>query len=282
MSAAPGDIIESNATSTQMFEHEMFEVVWRGYDREQVDQHIRSLLGQLEAERHSAELASKDLRRVQNELANARPSSAGEETHSFGHRVEKILRMAELEAAEIRRKATDDASALMEKARVEAEAYRHDAERQMIVRASNLDQEAARRNAALSDREAEIAAEHAAAKQRADELRSDAEREAERVRKHADAVAQELRTQAERAAQEQRDLAAREVHHLVKVQDEARSGIRRLHEMLAAELSFSTGLASMDSTDSGEFNESDVPQSTMPSNEHDQPAESKKAQKTDG
>lgn len=225
----------------------MFEVVWRGYDREQVDGHIQGLQLQLEAERHRVEVAKRDLRRAENELANnQRASAAEEESQSFGHRVEKILRMAELEAGEIRRKATDEASALMEKARVEAEAYRHDAERQLIIRASNLDQEAARRNAVIQEREAEVAAELAAAKQRSDELRSDAEREAERVRKHADAQALQMRAQAEKAAQEQRDLAAREVHHLVKVQDEARSGIRRLHEMLAAELSFSSSLSSSD------------------------------------
>jgi hypothetical protein len=245
MSAAPSDIIDSDSRST-----DLFEVVWRGYDRDKVDQYIRALLDQLESERQHSEVLAKDLRRSQNELANGQQNQGAEQSNSFGHRVEKILRMAELEATEIRRKANEEAGALMEKARVEAEAYRHDAESQLIARASNLDQEAARRTAAIQEREAEIADEHAAAKQRADELRSDAEREAERVRKHADALAQEMRTQAEKSAQEQRDLAAREVAHLAKVQDDARSGIRRLHEMLAAELSFSTALSSTESNGS--------------------------------
>lgn len=253
MNAAPNDVVDTDSTST-----DMFEVVWRGYDRDQVDHHLQDLLVQLETERHRADTIRKDLRRAENELANAQRPAAGEESQSFGHRVEKILRMAELEAGEIRRKATDEASALMEKARVEAEAYRHDAERQLITRASNLDQEAARRNAVIQEREAEVAAELAAAKQRSDELRADAEHEAERVRKHAEALAQQTRTQAEKAAQEQRDLATREVNHLAKVQDEARSGIRRLHEMLAAELSFSTTLSSTD-TDSKREKQSPTP-----------------------
>jgi Skp family chaperone for outer membrane proteins len=246
MSAAPSHIVDGDSTST-----DMFEVVWRGYDRDQVDHYLRGLLDQLESERQNSEQKAKDLRRVQNELAISQQSGGAEQhTNSFGHRVEKILRMAELEATEIRRKANEEATAVMEKARVEAEAYRHDAEHQLILRASNLDQEAARRTGAIQEREAEIAAEHAAAKQRADEMRSDAEREAERVRKHADALAHEMRTQAEKAAQEQRDLATREVQHLSKVQDEARSGIRRLHEMLAAELNFSEALSSTDSNGS--------------------------------
>jgi hypothetical protein len=267
MSAAPSEVVNGDSTST-----DLFEVVWRGYDRDQVAHYVRRLLDQLEAERQHSEMTAKDLRRVQNELANSQQSSGGEQSNSFGHRVEKILRMAELEATEIRRKANDEASAVMEKARVEAEAYRHDAERQLIVRASNLDQESARRTAAIQEREAEIAAEHAAAKQRAEEMRSDAEREAERVRKHADALAQEMRTQAEKAAQEQRDLAVREVHHLTKVQEEARSGIRRLHEMLAAELSFSTSLSSTDSEGA------EPVQSATETNERDQSDEDAMAQ----
>lgn len=241
MNAAPSETIAPDSTST-----DMFEVVWRGYDRDQVEHHMRALQQHLEEEHHRAEQAERELRRVENDLANSRQTATGEESQSFGHRVEKILRMAELEAGEIRRKATDEASALMEKARVEAETYRHDAERQMIIRASNLDQEAARRNALIQEREAEVAAELAAAKQRAEETRSDAEREAERVRKHAEALAEEIRTKAEKAAQEQRDHAAREVGHLEKVQEEARSAIRRLHEMLASELSFSAGPAARD------------------------------------
>lgn len=241
MNSAPNDIVETDSTSD-----DLFEVVWRGYDRDQVGRHIRDLQLQLEAERNRVEVTKKDLRRAENELANVARPAGTEDSQSFGNRVEKILRMAEFEAAEIRRKANDDAGALMEKARVEAEAYRHDAERQLIIRASNLDQESARRDAVIQEREAEVAAELAAAKQRSDEVRSDAEQEAERVRKHAEALAQQTRAQAEKAAQEQRDLAAREVNHLVRVQEEARSGIRRLHEMLAAELRFPSGRTSGD------------------------------------
>lgn len=270
MSVVPSGIVEGDSRST-----DLFEVVWRGYDRDKVDRYVRGLLDQLESERQHSESLAKDLRRAQNELANNQQSSGGgQQSNSFGHRVEKILRMAELEAGEIRRKANDEASALMEKARVEAEAYRHDAERQLIARASNLDQEAARRSAAIQEREAEIAAEHAAAKQRADEMRSDAEREAERVRKHADALAQEMRSQAEKAAQEQRDLASREVLHLTKVQDEARSGIRRLHEMLAAELNLSTALSASDSDDP------ETTQSADAMKDEAQPDESVESQRT--
>jgi len=236
--------------TTESTSAEMFEVVWRGYDRDQVEHHLQGLLQQLENERRRADMTERDLRRAENDLANSRQLGGGEESQGFGHRVEKILRMAELEAGEIRRKATDEAAALMEKARVEAETYRHDAERQMIIRASNLDQEAARRNALIQEREAEVAAELTAAKQRSEEMRSDAEREAERVREHAEALAQQTRLKAEKSAQEQRDHAAREVSRLTKLQDEARSAIRRLHEMLASELSPNSSLSPANTTES--------------------------------
>ncbi len=239
MSAAPRDFVDTNSTHA-----DMFKVVMRGYDREQVHEHIQVLLEQLDTERHRVEVTQQELRRARNDRSNGQQPADAEGTNSFGVRVEKIMRMAEHEAAQSRHKAADDAAALMEKARAEAEARRQDVEQQLITRAANLDQEAARRYAAIQEREAEVVAELEAAKQRAEELRSDAEREAERVRLNAEAMARELRSQAEKAAQQQCDLAAREVSHLGKVQDKVSSEIRRLHEMLAAEL----GLAS-DRTD---------------------------------
>jgi cell division septum initiation protein DivIVA len=231
MNAAPNDIVELRAPSS-----DLFEVVWRGYDRDQVDAHIRDLLEQLRVARQRVDTAERGLHSVQKELVNAQQLAATEGSNSFGLRLEKMMRVAENEVAESRRNAAEDATAMMEKARAEAEAHRHDVEQQLINRATSLDQEAARRNSALQEREAEIAAELAAAKQRAEELRSDAEADAERLRQQAEAAAGQLRARAEKAAQQQRDLASREVSHLAKVQEDARSEIRRLHEMLGAEL----------------------------------------------
>jgi cell division septum initiation protein DivIVA len=236
MNAAPHDLVETRTPGS-----DMFEVVWRGYDRDQVDTHIRDLLDQLRAERQAVDTAERGLHSVQKELVNAQQLAVTSEgSNSFGLRLEKMMRMAENEVAESRRKAAEDASAMMEKARAEAEAHRHDVEQQLINRATSLDQEAARRNTALQEREAEIAAELAAAKQRAEELRSDAEADAERVRQQAETLASQLRARAEKAAQQQRDVASREVSHLAKVQEDARAEIRRLHEMLGAELGNST------------------------------------------
>src|SRR5882757_3410414 len=231
MNAVPHDLVETRAPSS-----DMFEVVWRGYDRDQVDEHVRVLLEQLQEARRRVDTTERGLHSVQKELVNAQQIAATDGSNSFGLRLEKMMRIAENEVAESRRKAAEDATAMMEKARAEAEAHRHDVEQQLINRATTLDQEAARRNGTLQEREAEIAAELAAAKQRAEELRSDAETDAERVRQQAEAVAGQLRARAEKAAQQQRDVASREVSHLAKVQEDARSEIRRLHEMLGAEL----------------------------------------------
>jgi chromosome segregation ATPase len=241
MNAAPHDFVEMRAPSS-----DLFEVVWRGYDRDQVEEHLRNLAEQLRAERQRVDTAERSLHSVQKELVNAQQLAVSDGSNSFGLRLEKMMRMAENEVAESRRKAAEDATAMMEKARAEAEAHRHDVEQQLINRATGLDQEAARRNNALQEREAEIAAELAAAKQRAEELRSDAEADAERVRQQAEAVANQLRARAEKAAQQQREIASREVSHLAKIQEDARAEIRRLHEMLGAELG-----ASAKPTDAG-------------------------------
>ena len=50
MNSAPNDIVETDSTSD-----DLFEVVWRGYDRDQVGRHIRDL--QLERDELLREVA---------------------------------------------------------------------------------------------------------------------------------------------------------------------------------------------------------------------------------
>ena len=65
----------------------------------------------------------------------------------FGARAEKLLQLAESEAAELRSRTVRESADLMEQSRAAAEGYRHEAEQALIVRTTELDQLAARRDA---------------------------------------------------------------------------------------------------------------------------------------
>ena len=88
-----------------------FDVVRRGYDREQVDERMRFLGAELSTAERALTAARERAATLEDELASAR-SELGRRTPEtgFGNRVEKILRLAEDEAAEI-----------VERARAEAE-----------------------------------------------------------------------------------------------------------------------------------------------------------------
>src|SRR5581483_4633687 len=101
-----------------MSQSHIFDVVRRGYDRQQVDEHLEALLNQLaEAQRaHQQELrranwiegelrnAQAALERQATQLAESAEQGGGQQ--GFGYRVEKLLRAAEQEAAELRSAAT--------------------------------------------------------------------------------------------------------------------------------------------------------------------------------
>ena len=102
-----------------------FEVVRRGYDRDQVDAQLRDMRERLSAAENARQAAEK---RATAEQAEKRPAreNTGPSQESFGYRAEKILRLAEHEAADVRSRAASEATTLVEQARADAEQHRHE------------------------------------------------------------------------------------------------------------------------------------------------------------
>ena len=67
----------------------------------------------------------------------------------FGVRAERLLRLAETEAREMRGAAAADVAAMIAKAQAEAEAHRHEVEQQLIERSTALDRQARERQRRL-------------------------------------------------------------------------------------------------------------------------------------
>ena len=99
--------------------------------------------------RLEAQLAAERRRADQAERALADGGAIG----GFGVRAERLLRLAETEAREMRQSAAADVAALIAKAQAEAEAHRHEVEQQLIDRSTELDRQAAARTASISARE---------------------------------------------------------------------------------------------------------------------------------
>ena len=125
LSAAP-----VHAAAAQTVSH--FDVVLRGYERHQVDGHLRELTGlvdQLRAEladvTHRESSASGELERMRGDLDRGRPSF-----DALGERVAQMLSLAESEAAQLRADAEQDTAALRHAAGREAADIRSDARRE--------------------------------------------------------------------------------------------------------------------------------------------------------
>jgi cell division septum initiation protein DivIVA len=220
---------------------EPFAVAFRGYDRQQVDERIEDLKGRAGKLRIRAEAAEAELNAALSRLKEVAAAPPAESESGFGVRVEKVLRLAEQEAADVRTKAAKEASEVLERARAEAEAHRHEVEQSLIARVAQLDHEAARRTAALNEREQEIADKLAAAREEADAIRSEAERDAAAEVGRADERAKRLVADAEKAAQQQREAAEREVARLAGIRDEVRSQMADLQQVLVDGLGNATG-----------------------------------------
>lgn len=224
-----------------------FDTVLRGYERRQVDDFVGRLKDEItqlkddlaEAQRkrrlatEHAEATERELREVRAKSAHAEPRSVED---SFGYRAEKLLRIAEQEAAEVRTHASRESAAIIEQARTEAEKHRHEVEQSLIARAAVLEQQAAQRNAELQEREQQISDQLAAAREQADQLHAAAARTADRLRQESEAAAEEAKLRAATDIQRQRDQAAQEIARLDKVQADVRTELARLNDVLSNEL----------------------------------------------
>ena len=222
-----------------------FDFVLRGYDRNQVDaritelvtqlaaatERIQSTAAQLAAEQRRAEHAERQLHALQNMPPAARTDDA---ERGFGYRAERLLRMAEAEANEIRGSAIKESAEIVERARASAEQHRHEIEQNLILRATTLDQQANEVAAALREREEAAAAELASARTEAEAVRAAARREMEQARKNVEIVARDVRAQAERWAQQHRSAASSEVARLVELRDTMQRDLGALSKSLLA------------------------------------------------
>lgn len=224
-----------------------FDSALRGYERRQVDQFVADrteevarLLRDLAEAQRQRRLATEHAEGTERELRELRATmvAGGAEgsRNSFGYRAEKLLRLAEQEAAEARNHATRESAWIIELARTEAEKHRHDVEQNLISRAALLEQQAAQRAAELQDREQEMAGHLAAAREQADQLHSAAVRATDRLREDAEAAAQDTRMRAETAARRTRDQAGHELARLTALQSDVRAELARLAELLVGEL----------------------------------------------
>lgn len=227
-----------------------FATVLRGYERQPVDDYLAVLheeVNQLRAElvevKNRLRLANEHAEATEKENRDLRNRRMPANEDGFGFRAEKLLRLAEQEAAELKDNAGREAAALLEKARNEAEQHRHETEQKLIARASLLEQQAAQRSGELAEREQQISDQLAAAREQAEQLHQAAIRAAERLRHESEAAAEQTRIAAEQAARRVQEKAEQEVGRLAGVQTDVRSELARLVELLSSELSGAPGPA---------------------------------------
>ncbi len=221
-----------------------FGTVIRGYDRRQVEDRITELSTELAESRYTREQAEQratqaeeELRAALTKLKDAGPKAGGGEAREgFGFRVEKMLRMAEVEASDIRGKAAREAAALVERARADAESHRHGVEQTLIARAADMDQEAARRQVELKEREQQVVDQLSSARNEAEQVLAAAQHKAQRLGDEADARAADLIGRAEQTASRKQEAAEHELRRLRSLQVGVRNEIARLHRTLAGEL----------------------------------------------
>jgi hypothetical protein len=215
-----------------------FDVVRRGYDRDQVDGQLRELRDRLASAEAARQGAEQHARAVETEMRSraAAQADAPITQDSFGFRAEKILRLAEREATDVRNRAANEATALVEQARADAERHRHEVEQALIARSAELDQEATQRNVALQEREQQAAATLAAARDDAARITDDARHAAEALVSEAQARAEEVRHRSEQDLKRRREAAEQELRRIEALHEGVRKEMGRLHKLLGTEL----------------------------------------------
>jgi cell division septum initiation protein DivIVA len=224
-----------------------FVTVMRGYDRVEVDEHLRST--ERVVAKLRAELAASEARRrraeeradsLENEIRDARTrldSTSVPPEGGFGVRAEKLLRLAEQEASELRAAAGREAAAVRQEVRAEAEEHRHEVEQSLITRSAQFDERASQRTAELQQREQQIADQLEAARSETEALQAAARRAADQYRQRVEADAEEIKTRAAGEAAKIREQAGEEFTRLSALEDGVRADLGRLAAVLSQELS---------------------------------------------
>jgi cell division septum initiation protein DivIVA len=223
-----------------------FPIVVRGYERHQVDQfaarhlrlvrELRTALAETENRlRQAAERVEAGA--AENERLRSRLSATGAPvTEGYGSRAEKLLRLAETEAAEMRASASRESIVLMEKSRQAAEQHRHESEQAVIARFRELDQDARRRSSELEEREEKAAQQIAAGRAESERLRASALEAATKLRDEAKAEAELLKARARAEAGRTREEARIEFNRVTEVRADVHAELDRLNRLILGQL----------------------------------------------
>jgi hypothetical protein len=219
-----------------------FATVRKGYEPAAVDAHLALLTESLSA-LHAA-LADSERRRamaeqhavaVEEEIRVVR-SGVSPVDSGFGARAERMLRLAETEAEQIRATARRTAAEVTERAHSEAERHRHGVRQQLIAESARAEEQAARRAAELRDREHTLDERLDRARAEADSVRAAAEHAAHAQRASATAEIDEQRRRAAEELGRARTQAERELARLRELQGAARAELARVAATIRAEL----------------------------------------------
>lgn len=210
-----------------------FPSALRGYDRNAVDDYVRSLEGALVGVRRRTAELEQQLTSTSGELEEARQAAAEVDYTNLGGRASDILRLAEEQARETLDRANVDAERVREEARREADETRQNATREgddlksgglaEIEEVRTRMEEDGRAHSERTQAEAEALI--AASRRQAESLRQEAEHEAQTVRQQAYLDTEEIRRTAEREAADMRQQVAVEreqaVGEMRRIQEEA-------------------------------------------------------------
>jgi chromosome segregation ATPase len=202
-----------------------FDLVRRGYDPRQVDEQLAALRAALEQAQRAAEAAEQHANLTETELREAREQLKGKHAeyneNSFGFRVEKILRMAEEEAREIRAQASAD-----------AEAHRNAVEQQLAKRNQAIQEQQVRLDEEHAAAMADIRAQRTDVEQHAKALREQVRAESERMRSETTAAIARQRAEADQQLAARRNEMEADIAQLTDVRDELRMDLKRVHDLL--------------------------------------------------
>jgi cell division septum initiation protein DivIVA len=202
-----------------------FDLVRRGYDRAQVDEQLDALRAALEQAQHAAQTAEHHAKMTETELREATEQLNAQRSErqesSFGFRVEKIIRLAEEEAREIRNQAAAD-----------AEAHRTAVEQQLAKRTQAIQEQQVRLDEEHAAAMADIRAQRSEAEQHAKAILEKAQAESDRLRAETTAAITRQRAEADQALAARRHEVELQIGQLKEVRDELRVDLKRLHDML--------------------------------------------------
>ena len=185
-----------------------FDVVMRGYDRDQVRERVLALAGDLEAAEEARLRSMGEAGALREELAAVRARLSGEAAPTYadlGERVTSILQLAADEAGRLREEARAEAEALLREAREEADE---------LAAAAHAEEDAAaaRREQARTEHEEDLAAEREQLRreteetltrtsEEADDIRARSEDEVRALARRRDMIASQLAELQDRVAQ---------------------------------------------------------------------------------